>query len=265
MPVACAKSGLAPRGRWPWPGQREAPPGPLGVLGVRAGGGSWWLVHRALVGEARRLLLAAWNDYYSGSLDLAVARAWEAASRAVLLADPAGATPVSYRLLGQECGDYRGAAVRAALLDSLYVAAGDVWLRLALGEDVVAFERGEALDAIEAAVVVVDAARSCGPPRRVLAPPPPPPEWARHAIRVGTVLVVVDEGVSSTRLPDRLRVAAGRLQPGYATVILAGDEALAYLSLPGPRARAEAGEVEVLADETGLAEMLAHAAGNPQA
>jgi len=58
---------------------------------------------RALPAAARASLVAAWADYYGGSLEWAIIKSWHAASTATLQADPLGGAPISYRLLTQEC------------------------------------------------------------------------------------------------------------------------------------------------------------------
>ena len=213
-------------------------------------------IQALLLVQASSLLVASWNDYYDSNYHWSVVKAWEAASRATLLADPLGATPLSQRIpRGQPCWAETIHPRDPPLLDSLYRASSDPWLTIALGEDTVLPAKRHALDAIEAAVRILDAASKCPQQAQETQEPQPPPPWAQDALRLGTTLIIIAE--DDRPLPDRLTQPPGPLPWGHHTLILTPDEALAYLSLPGPKTLAALGELTIEADKTGTASLIA--------
>ena len=208
-----------------------------------------------LLKRARQTLLSAWNDYYSRHYQWAIIKAWHAASTATLLLDPTGSRPISIRCLGSNCGTLRDLAGDVALLDSLYWACSDDWLGLILGDLGLGIGREAVLDSIEEAVKILDAVEACGIPK----------PWSLielpsvrvpHAFRAGPVLVIVEEGVSNISLASRLTSSRESLIPGYYTLILSSDEALAYTRMPIFIEYDSSGEVEIVSDETGLVRMI---------
>ncbi len=215
----------------------------------------WPAIARSLAEAARRSLVQAWTDYYEASYEWAVIKAWRAASLALGMVDPLEESPLGYRLLQLRCPEAVEARVEAPVLDGLYWLARDPWLQLILG-DQHAVQKPDALDAIEAAVKIIDAAKACTPEKPLPPKMPEPPDWAGHAIRIGPILVIVDDDLAEARAPERIRGAKGRLPPGYYPIILSSDEALAYTELPLAKTYAQTGEVEVVSDQTGLATIL---------
>ena len=210
-----------------------------------------------LARRARAVLMSSWGDYYSRDYEWAIRKAWESASTATLQWDPAGGSPVSWRLLSSPCQAASGIAGDAAYLDGLYLAVSNQWLGLILDGELVSASKADALDAIEEAVRVLDAVEACGP----LAPRAPSTRASLelgvpHAFRLGPVLVVVEDGLEDVPLPGRLRARRTLIPPGYYPVVLTSDEALGLVSSPLGAYYASLGEVEVLADETGMVEVI---------
>ena len=219
-----------------------------------------------LARRARVLLMSGWSDYYSGDYEWAIRKAWESASTVTLQWDPAGGSPVSWRLLSSPCPAASGIAGDAAYLDGLYLAVSNQWLSLILAGEVVSASKADALDAIEEAVRVLDAVEACG----LTAPSPIGARAALglrvpHAFRLGPILVVVEDGLEDVSLAGRLRALRALIPPGYYPVILTSDEALGLVSTPLASHYAGLGEVEALSDETGMVEVILsglHASGS---
>ncbi|MCE4619312.1 MAG: hypothetical protein F7C37_07770 [Desulfurococcales archaeon] len=210
-----------------------------------------------LARRARSVLMSGWSDYYSRDYEWAIRKAWESASTATLQWDPAGGSPVSWRLLSSPCPAATGIAGDAAYLDGLYLVVSNQWLGLILPGEAVSASKADALDAIEEAVRVLDAVEACTP----LKPKAPGSRVALelgvpHAFRLGPILVVVEDGLEDIPLAERLRARKALIPPGYYPVILTSDEALGLVSTPLASYYASLGEAEVLADETGVVELV---------
>ncbi len=208
-----------------------------------------------LLKRARQTLLSAWNDYYTRHYQWAIIKSWHAASTATLLLDPTGTRPVSSRILGCSCSVLRELSHDTALLDSLYWASNDEWLGLILGDLGLGIGREAVLDSIEETVKILDAVESCGIPKPWSIESLPEINVS-HAFRIGPILVIVEDDVSDIPLARRLSDSRDKLIPGYYTIILSSDEALAYTRTPIIAEYDSAGELEILRDESGLVSML---------
>ncbi len=217
-----------------------------------------WPLHRALLARAHSTLMSAWNDYYSRDYEWAIIKAWNAASTALLLHEPTGTSPVSLRALTSPCHELELNAQSLALLDTLYALATDPWIRLAAGEEAYKPSKAAALAGLEEAVRTVEAALACGPGKRVT-PRPINVDWPA-SIRVGPILILLYDEARGEPIYERHLAHRNKLIPGYYTVILSRDEALAYASLPGPATHALLVEIEPVTDEDGSASLITSAA-----
>jgi len=211
--------------------------------------------------RGRKLLVSAWVDYYSGYYSWSIIKAWLSASIALLRVDPLGVMPVSYRLLRIGCSG-REVLVGSVFLDSIYRLASDPWLPLVLGDEWIGIGRRDALDCVEASIHVFESLEDCkfkvshsSREDNIRSTGVP------HAVSMGPVLVIIDESVGELSLAERLREFRDKLVAGFFNIILTPDEALSYFSTPLASYYASIGDVNVLADETGIARMVASASG----
>ncbi|MEB3806405.1 MAG: hypothetical protein GSR73_02690 [Desulfurococcales archaeon] len=219
-----------------------------------------WSMHSSLQARARSILVSAWNDYYARDYEWAIRKAWVSASTALLGLDPSGASPLASRVYGSKCSVLLDQYREALLLDSYYALARDEWLKLVLWGDTHSPGRRHALAAIESAVKLLDASTACGPG-----------DWSPRGfsrkgeydmVRVGSLLLLIVEGVEDSPIYDRVTGYLDYFDPYYYNVVLTGDEALAYLQLPNSRTLYELGEVEAMVDASGVASIIASAPRN---
>ncbi|MCE4622779.1 MAG: hypothetical protein F7B19_05645 [Desulfurococcales archaeon] len=210
-----------------------------------------WALHSALLVRARAILYSAWNDYYAGDYEWTIRKAWISSSIATLHLNPSGDMPLAARAYYSSCERLTKTTAEASLLDSYNLAVSDEWLRLVVGSTISIPGKQEALEALEASVKILDSVHVCGPMRLEISAPPP--VSFSNSIKVGNTLIAIIEGVKKESLFERLRKFKEYLNPLYFNIVLAPDEALGYLQLPGPSWQLQVGEVEAVTDEDGVA------------
>jgi len=196
--------------------------------------------HEVLIAVARVELTGAWADYYEERYSWTIVKAWTAAGKATLSYPPGRVAPIGLRALSSGCPLLEEAASDASLLDSLYHVASDAWLLIAAGGHAEP-RRVDALRSIEAAVRIIDHASTCGPGDPRLPAPPVP----SRGLRIGDVLILVDDTLEGVPLGERLFQARDLLAPGLHTVILTRAEAEKYVKAPWARYLAMLGDYEV--------------------
>ncbi|MCE4603324.1 MAG: hypothetical protein F7B18_09095 [Desulfurococcales archaeon] len=208
---------------------------------------------RALEGLARTTLLKAWIDFYAGSYDWALEKAYRAA--AIVLAPHLQEPSLPMEVLRRGCSE--DLARELQVLDYRRRLALNPLLRLVLGEEEVSPGRGEVLDSIEAVVKLLDSIGSCtmdeDPSRHVL------DQLLDYGVARGaTVLLQGDTAYiirdQYTGMQAKARIEDPSLPLGPSLVLLAPDEAIALLHMP--QGRGLLAGAEVLTDRVGIAHIL---------
>ncbi|MEB3774788.1 MAG: hypothetical protein GSR86_07685 [Desulfurococcales archaeon] len=217
-------------------------------------------VHRdRLLGLAMSLLKPAWIDLYNGSYEWVIAKAHHAASAAMDQAP--GRSPKPLPLLALELGCIGEDLLwELQWLDYTAALALNPLVRYVLGWDDTMPSRGDALRAIEAVLRTLNALNGCGWGRREVAPSLTSRyiEYGRSAgatvVVNGYNVVVVRDEYSRVKPLARIDVERGRIPVGLTPILLAPDEVLALLSVPGVAEWVRGGVL--LHDELGLSLLL---------
>jgi len=222
-------------------------------------GGAEPLYRDKFLGLAMSLLKPAWIDLYNGSYEWVLAKAYHAAS--VAMDQVPGRNPKPLPLLALELGCLGDDLLwELQWLDYTVALVLNPLIRYILGWDDTAPSRGDALRAIEAVLRTLNALNACRWDRREVAPSLSS-RYIEYARSVGATIVVngynvviVRDEYSGIKPLSRIDSERGRIPVGLTPILLAPDEVLALLSIPGVPSWIKGGVV--LHDELGLSLLL---------
>ena len=201
------------------------------------------------------ILRKAWVDYYNGFYDWALEKAYRAIY--TLLQPSMHDTPLP--LLSLKKGCPRDITLRLQHVEYSRTLAFNPLLRIIYGQEETSPGKQEALQAIEAAILVKEAANTC---RR--APNPLPAIISKLSkysggsnssiLLEGYTVYIISPEFTGVRVKDRLKLVEDRVPLGLRMILLTPDELLALLEAPGEPGRMAG--VEVLADNVGISMVL---------
>lgn len=208
----------------------------------------------ALEGLARESLRKAWTDFYVGSYDWVLEKAYRAA--AILLAPYTAEPSLPLEALRRACPGHIIRRLQA--LDYRRRLALSPMLKLVLGDLETMPGRAEALGAIEAVVMLASSIGECQAPEGDLARLVLNDLLDYGVSRGATILLQGETAIiirdTYTGTDPRTRIEDEDLPRAPSLLLLAPDEALALVHLP--HGRKILSGAEVLTDRAGIAHLL---------